>query len=64
LRAVAQGFGLTYDLLTGDLRQANYSSLRAGRLAFKRRLEAECIRDAMLMAAGELQLTPPVGSPV
>ena len=30
----------------------------------KRRLEAECIRDAMLMAAGELQLTPPVGSPV
>jgi hypothetical protein len=30
----------------------------------KRRLEAECIRDAMLMAAGELQMTPPVGSPV
>lgn len=39
LRAVAAGFGLTYDLLTGDLTQANYSSLRAGRLAFKRRLE-------------------------
>lgn len=39
LRAVATGLGLTYDLLTGDLRQANYSSLRAGRLAFKRRLE-------------------------
>ena len=39
LRAIAQGFGLTYDLLTGDLTQANYSSLRAGRLAFKRRLE-------------------------
>lgn len=39
LRAVATGFGLTYDLLTGDLSQANYSSLRAGRLAFKRRLE-------------------------
>lgn len=39
LRAVATGFGLTYDLLTGDLTQANYSSLRAGRLAFKRRVE-------------------------
>ena len=40
LRAIATGFGLTYDLVTGDLSQANYSSLRAGRLAFKRRLEA------------------------
>ena len=30
----------------------------------KRRLEAESIRDAMLMAAGTLELTPPVGSPV
>lgn len=39
LHAIAAGFGLTYDLLTGDLSQANYSSLRAGRLAFKRRLE-------------------------
>lgn len=39
LRAVATGLGLTYDLVTGDLSQANYSSLRAGRLAFKRRLE-------------------------
>ena len=39
LRAVAVGFGLTYDLLTGDLSDANYSSLRAGRLAFRRRLE-------------------------
>jgi lambda family phage portal protein len=41
LRAVATGFGLTYDLLTGDLTQANYSSLRAGRLAFKRQLEQD-----------------------
>jgi lambda family phage portal protein len=40
LRAIATGFGLTYDLITGDLSQANYSSLRAGRLAFRRRLEA------------------------
>lgn len=39
LRAVAMGFGLTYDLLTADLAEANYSSLRAGRLAFRRRLE-------------------------
>lgn len=39
LHAIAAAFGLTYDLLTGDLAQANYSSLRAGRLAFKRRLE-------------------------
>jgi lambda family phage portal protein len=39
LRAVATGLGLTYDLITGDLSQANYASLRAGRLAFKRRLE-------------------------
>lgn len=39
LHAIAAGWGLTFDLLTGDLSQANYSSLRAGRLAFKRRLE-------------------------
>lgn len=39
LHAVAAGLGPTYDLMTGDLTQANYSSLRAGRLAFKRRLE-------------------------
>ncbi len=30
----------------------------------KRRLDAECIRDAMLTASGQLQLTPPVGSVV
>jgi lambda family phage portal protein len=40
LLAIATGIGLTYDLLTGDLTGANYSSLRAGRLAFRRRLEA------------------------
>jgi lambda family phage portal protein len=39
LHAIAASWGITYDLLTGDLTQANYSSLRAGRLAFKRRLE-------------------------
>ena len=30
----------------------------------RRRLPAESIRDAMLMASGQLDLTPPVGSPV
>jgi lambda family phage portal protein len=32
LHAVAAAFGVPYHLLTGDLRQANYSSLRAGNL--------------------------------
>lgn len=45
LRAVSIGLGIPYDLLTGDLTQANYSSLRAGRVAFKRRVE----RDQELM---------------
>jgi lambda family phage portal protein len=39
LHAIAAALGLTYDLVTGDLSQANYSSLRAGRLAVKRKLE-------------------------
>ena len=30
----------------------------------KRRLDAECIRDALLAASGQLQLIPPTGSPV
>lgn len=34
LHAIAAGLGLTYAQLTGDLRQANYSSLRAGTLDF------------------------------
>jgi lambda family phage portal protein len=37
--ALAAGAGLTYDQLTGDLRQANYSSLRAGKIEFRRLLE-------------------------
>ncbi len=41
LHAIAAAYGLTYDLLTGDLSGANYSSLRAGRIAFKRRLEQD-----------------------
>lgn len=39
LRAISAALGIPYDLVTGDLRQANYSSLRAGRLAFKRGIE-------------------------
>lgn len=36
---IAAGLGLTYDQLTGDLRQANYSSLRAGKIEFRRMIE-------------------------
>src|SRR5262249_33798632 len=36
LMAMAAGIGCTYDQVTGDLQQANYSSLRAGGLIFKR----------------------------
>jgi lambda family phage portal protein len=36
LQAIAAGVGCTYDQATGDLRQANYSSLRAGKLDFWR----------------------------
>jgi lambda family phage portal protein len=36
LQAMAAGVGCTYDQMSGDLRQANYSSLRAGKLDFWR----------------------------
>lgn len=36
---LAAGAGITYDQLTGDLRQANYSSLRAGKIEFRRLVE-------------------------
>lgn len=36
LMSVATGAGCTYDQLTGDLRQANFSSLRAGKIEFRR----------------------------
>ncbi|TCA02737.1 phage portal protein [Rhizobium leguminosarum] len=39
LRAMAAGAGITYDQLTGDLTQANYSSLRAGKIEFRRMIE-------------------------
>lgn len=39
LYAMAAGAGVTYDQMTGDLRQANYSSLRAGKIEFRRQIE-------------------------
>ena len=39
-RAVAAAMGITYEMLTGDLTQVNYSSVRAGLLEFRRRCEA------------------------
>lgn len=41
LMAIAAGGGVTYDQLTGDLRQANYSSLRAGKIEFRRMVEQD-----------------------
>jgi len=40
LLAVAKGAGITYEQLTGDLKDVNYSSIRAGLLEFRRRCEA------------------------
>lgn len=40
LRGIAAGLGVPEYLLTGDLTGANYSSLRAGLLEFRRRVEA------------------------
>lgn len=39
--AFAAGTGITHDQLTGDLRQANYSSLRAGKIESRRLTEQE-----------------------
>ncbi|KPL55568.1 hypothetical protein ABB55_27785 [Prosthecomicrobium hirschii] len=39
LMGLAAGVGLTYDQVTGDLRQANYSSLRAGKIEQRRLTE-------------------------
>lgn len=40
LLAIAAGAGITYEQLTGDLKGVNYSSIRAGLLEFRRRVEA------------------------
>lgn len=39
-REIAAGLGLTFEALTGDLGQANYSSARVGLLEFRRRAES------------------------
>lgn len=39
LESISVGAGLTYDQVSGDLSQANYSSLRAGKIEFRRLLE-------------------------
>ena len=63
LHAIAAGAGLTYELLTGDLSQVNYSSMRGGLLEFRRQIEQfrwlalvpmalDRILDAFLVAAG------------
>lgn len=40
LHIVAAGFRLPYELLTGDLSQVNYSSIRAGLVEFRRMIDA------------------------
>lgn len=39
LRQVARGMGITYEQLTSDLSGVNYSSIRAGLLEFRRRVQ-------------------------
>jgi len=39
LRSIAAGLGVPYEVLTGDLSQTNYSSIRAGMLEFRRMID-------------------------
>jgi len=39
LRTIAAGLGIPYEVLTGDLEGVNYSSIRAGLVEFRKRLE-------------------------
>jgi cytochrome c553 len=51
--------------LASDYHPANFAADPENSLlwrASKKRLDAECIRDAMLAASGQLQLDPPIGS--
>ena len=41
LRSIAAGYGVPYELMTGDLSQVNYSSYRAGLVDFRRRIEQD-----------------------
>lgn len=40
LQAIAAGLGITYEQLSGDLSNVNYSSFRAGHLEFRQRMES------------------------
>lgn len=40
LRAIAAGLGVPYELVSGDLEGVTYSSIRAGLVEFRRRIEA------------------------
>lgn len=40
-RDIAAGYGVPYELMTGDLSQVNYSSYRAGLVDFRRRIEQD-----------------------
>ena len=39
LRAIAAGIGVTYEQMTGDLEGVNYSSIRAGLIEYRRRVD-------------------------
>lgn len=41
LMSAAVGGGITYDQISGDLKGANYSSLRAGKIEFRRQVEQQ-----------------------
>lgn len=47
LRGIAMGLGVTYEQLTGDFSNVNYSSYRAGRLEFQRNV-VECQEDILI----------------
>jgi lambda family phage portal protein len=48
LRSIAAGGGLTYEALTADLSQVNYSSARLGQSLFQRRIKA--LQSSLLVA--------------
>jgi lambda family phage portal protein len=40
LRSVAAGFGISYEAMTGDFSQSNYSSSRMGEIGFRKNIES------------------------
>jgi len=56
----AYGLASTYDATSFQADPENALVWRANR----RRLDAECVRDAMLFASGQLLLTPPIASTI